>query len=55
MYHCTRSIAGRTVLVIDDVMTTGSTLNAVATALRQAGAVSVNGLVLARTPARHAP
>jgi ComF family protein len=54
MYHCTRSVNGLSVLVVDDVMTTGSTLNAVAEALLHAGAVSVNGLVLARTPAHQA-
>ena len=41
-----------TVLVVDDVCTTGATMSAAAAALRTAGARTVHGLVLARTPAR---
>ncbi|HET9071541.1 MAG TPA: phosphoribosyltransferase family protein [Acidimicrobiales bacterium] len=43
-------VAGRRVLVLDDVLTEGSTLREVALALRVAGAREVAGLVLARTP-----
>jgi predicted amidophosphoribosyltransferase len=39
---------GRRVLVIDDVCTSGATLDACALALKQAGAASVWGLTLAR-------
>lgn len=42
-----RDIAGKGVLLVDDVMTTGATMNAAARICRQAGAVSVNILVLA--------
>jgi ComF family protein len=38
------------VLLIDDVCTTGATLDACAAALKQAGASRVHGLTLARTP-----
>jgi ComF family protein len=41
---------GKRVLVIDDVMTTGSTLNEVARVLTAAGAAEVHALVVARTP-----
>jgi predicted phosphoribosyltransferase len=38
------------VVLVDDVVTTGSTLSAAARALRVAGATEVLGLVVARTP-----
>jgi competence protein ComFC len=41
-------VQGRSVLVVDDVSTSGATLNACAQALADAGAVRVYGLTLAR-------
>lgn len=41
-------IEGKTILLVDDVMTTGATMNACAKALLEAGAKRVNGLVFAR-------
>lgn len=45
-----RRLAGRRVLLIDDVMTSGATAGACARALKEAGAISVDVLVAARVP-----
>lgn len=47
-FATTASLAGRHVILLDDVLTTGATLNAVARVVRRAGAVSVRVAVLAR-------
>jgi ComF family protein len=44
----TRAVAGRWVVLVDDVVTTGATLAACARALCSGGALAVSGLTLAR-------
>ena len=51
-FRARRSFAGARVLVVDDVMTSGATLAEMALALRAAGAVRIENLVVARTAAR---
>jgi ComF family protein len=46
-----RQLRGRRLLLIDDVMTTGATLQAAAKVLLTHGALEVSALVFARTPA----
>ncbi len=45
-----RAVDGKHLLVVDDVMTTGHTLAALAACLKRNGAASVTNLVFARTP-----
>ena len=48
-FRCARSLAGETIAVVDDVMTTGATLDELAGALKAAGASRVVNWVVART------
>lgn len=52
-FACSRDLSGLRVIVIDDVMTTGATLDAVARALKEHGAAQVSNWVAARA-LRHA-
>ena len=42
------AVAGRNILLVDDVLTTGATADAAARALKRAGAAKVQVLALAR-------
>jgi len=51
-FACGRTLHGRRVAVVDDVMTTGATLAELAGILKRAGAAWVENWVIARTPPR---
>jgi len=51
-FRCRADLNGKTVAVIDDVLTTGATLNELAAVLKRAGAARVVGWIVARTPPR---
>lgn len=48
-FACTADITGKRIVLIDDVMTTGATLNEAAKALKKSGATDVAVWVVART------
>jgi ComF family protein len=48
-FRCRQALSGLHIAVVDDVMTTGASLNEVAATLKQAGAQRVDCWVLART------
>ena len=48
-FRCTRALHGASVAVVDDVMTTGATLDEIASVLKRAGATRVVNWVVART------
>jgi ComF family protein len=52
-FNCTLQLEGMAVMVVDDVMTTGASLDEVARCLKANGATRVENLVVARTPAPH--
>jgi ComF family protein len=49
-FRCTRALPGAEVALLDDVMTTGATLDELAATLKRAGAARVVNWVVARTP-----
>ena len=48
-FRCTRTLDGARIAVVDDVMTTGATLDEIARTLKAAGAAHVENWVVART------
>ena len=52
LFSCVLPLQGTHVAIVDDVMTTGGTLDAAARAALKAGAISVTALVAARAPLR---
>ncbi|HET8598349.1 MAG TPA: ComF family protein [Castellaniella sp.] len=54
-YACDGGVAGARIAIVDDVLTTGATMQAVAGALKTAGAARVEGWVLARALRRGPP
>ena len=49
-FACTGTIEGLRLLVVDDLVTTGATMSACASALKDAGAAEVVGIAVARAP-----
>ena len=49
-FECVADVRGRRILLVDDVVTTGSTMSACASPLKAAGAPKVWGLAFARQP-----
>jgi ComF family protein len=49
-FRVTRSLAGLRIAIVDDVVTTGATVNALAAELRAAGAARCSVIAVARTP-----
>lgn len=52
-FACTQSWQGLHVMLVDDVMTTGASMQALAQSVKQAGARDISALVLARTLKTH--
>jgi ComF family protein len=48
-FECNHDLSGTAVAIVDDVMTTGASLNELARVLKRAGATSVENWVVART------
>jgi ComF family protein len=49
-FHCTEQVEGLSIAIVDDVITTGSTMNAIAQTLKKSGAKEVLCWAVARTP-----
>jgi predicted amidophosphoribosyltransferase len=54
-FACDVDVEGKSIAVVDDVLTTGATLNELALTLKRRGAREVIGWIAARTPAPGEP
>jgi ComF family protein len=54
-FECRQALCGASVAIVDDVVTTGGTVHAIAEALRAAGAGRIDAWSVARTPAPGRP
>jgi predicted amidophosphoribosyltransferase len=52
-FRCDVDLTGKRVALVDDVLTTGASLNSLADAVRKRGAVEISTWVVARTLPRH--
>ncbi len=52
VFRCNIDLSGKTIAVIDDVLTTGATLDELASVLKRSGAREVIGWIVARTPSQ---
>jgi predicted amidophosphoribosyltransferase len=48
-FSCNMNLSGRRVVLVDDVLTTGASLNALAEAVSKKGAIEISAWVVART------
>lgn len=53
-FHCGGDLSGRRIVLVDDVMTTGASLNECARTLKLHGAAHITVLIVARTPPKSA-
>lgn len=54
-FNCETDLSGKRVALVDDVLTTGASLNALAEAVRRCGATEIQAWVVARTLPRSGP
>lgn len=49
LFVCNQNVANKSVMLIDDIVTTGNTINAISQQLKQCGATRVEIICLCRT------